>query len=68
MACFHVEGIFLLLRYSPGETLDLLRRGKDRKRGGGEGRGGEQEYVYTPLSVFLLCVLLFTALAPLHLH
>lgn len=68
MACFHVEGIFLLLRYSPGETLDLLRRGKDRKRGGGEGREGEQEYVYTPLSVFLLCVLLFTALAPLHLH
>lgn len=65
MACFHIEGIFLLLRYSPGETLDLLRRGKDRKRGerGGEGREGEQEYVYTPLSVFLLCVLF-----PLHLH
>ena len=56
VACFHVEGILLLLRYSPGETLDLLRRGKDRKKEGGEGREREreQEYVYTPLSVFLL--------------
>lgn len=38
MTCFHVEGILLPLRNSPGETLEPAMKGEEEVAGGRENR------------------------------